>query len=348
MGLRKLSPRRLILLLLCAAIGLFAQITPLGLGPIVIVVSDLGRAEEFYREVLSFRTTATREDHARSFDRLTGVFGTNVRTATLELGAEAIELIEYRTPRGRPVPQDSHSNDLWFQHLAIVVSDMDLAAKRLASHGVKLISTAPQTLPAWNLNAAGIKAFYFLDSDGHPLELISFPPGKGDLRWHENPPVSGNPFLGIDHTAIAVSDTQRSLAFYRDTLGLRVTGESLNYGDEQDHLNHVFASKVRITSLRAQAGPGVEFLEYLVPRDGRRPPVDTRANDLWSSQTTLIAKEVSASVQELLKRKVEFISPEPLETLPLGAKGSRGVLIRDPDGHIILFRSTPNDNAHPN
>jgi catechol 2,3-dioxygenase-like lactoylglutathione lyase family enzyme len=317
-------------------------------GPIVIVVSDLDRAERFYTEVLSFRATVRREAHAETFDRLTGVFGTNVRVATLQLRAESIQLIEFLAPRGRPVPPDSRSTDLWFQHIAIVVSDMEASSARLFEFHVEQISTAPQTLPEWNPNAAGIKALYFRDTDGHPLELIYFPSRKGDPRWHQNQGKRDDAFLGIDHTAIAVADTERSLRFYRDVLGFRLVGESLNYGAEQDHLNHVFGSKVRITSLRSSAGPGVEFLEYLVPRDGRPSPADTKANDLWSSQTTLIAKEVSAPAQGLLKRKIEFISPEPQETLPLGEKGSRGILIRDPDGHIILFQSTPNDNARPN
>jgi catechol 2,3-dioxygenase-like lactoylglutathione lyase family enzyme len=314
-------------------------------GPVVIVVSDLERAEMFYTEVLSFRTTAKREAHAETFDRLTGVFGTNVRVATLLLGSESIQLMEYRTPRGRPVPPDSRSNDQWFQHIAIVVSDMDAASARLLQFHVRQISTAPQTLPEWNLNAAGIKALYFRDPDGHPLELIYFPPRKGDPRWHQNQGKREDPFLGIDHTAIAVADTERSLRFYHDVLGFRVVGESLNYGAEQDHLNHVFGSKVRITSLRSSAGPGVEFLEYLVPRDGRQPPTDTKANDLWSSQTTVLAKEFSTAVEELSKQKVAFVSPEPQETAPLGEKGSKGVLIRDPDGHMILFQSTPNDRV---
>ena len=339
---------RLIALLLCTATGVSAQLTPVAVGPIVIVVSDLDRAKTFYTQVLSFHTAATREAHEYGFDRLTGVFGTNVRVASLELGSESIELIEYRTPRGRPVPPDSKSNDQWFQHIAIVVSDMEAASARLFQFHVQPISTAPQTLPEWNLNAAGINALYFRDPDGHPLELIYFPPGKGDPRWHQGQGKRDGPFLGIDHTAIAVADTERSLRFYRDVLGLRVVGESLNYGAEQDHLNHVFGSKVRITSLRSPSGPGIEFLEYLTPRDGRPLPTDTKANDLWSSQTTLIAKEFPASVQELLKQKVEFISPEPQETLPLGEKGARGVLIRDPDGHFILFQSASDYHERQN
>jgi catechol 2,3-dioxygenase-like lactoylglutathione lyase family enzyme len=68
-------------------------------------------------------------------------------------------------------------------------------------------------------------------------------------------------FLGIDHTAIVVGNTDASLSFYRDMLGLRVAGESENYGTEQEHLNNVFGAQLRITSLRAAAGPGIELLE---------------------------------------------------------------------------------------
>jgi hypothetical protein len=76
-------------------------------------------------------------------------------------------------------------------------------------------------------------------------------------------------FLGIDHSAIVVTDTDASLAYYRDTLGLKVVGGSENYGVEQERLNNVFGARLRITALRAGYGPGVELLEYLAPRTGR-------------------------------------------------------------------------------
>jgi hypothetical protein len=76
------------------------------------------------------------------------------------------------------------------------------------------------------------------------LEIIWFPPGKGDSKWQQRAAdilaaeraetASNDPgstlFLGIDHTAIVVSDTDRSLAFYRDSLGMRVAGGAENYG----------------------------------------------------------------------------------------------------------------------
>ena len=70
-------------------------------------------------------------------------------------------MTEYLTPRGRPIPVDSRSNDQWFQHIAIVVSDMDKAYQQLRAHKVQHTSTGPQRIPDWNKAAAGIKAFYF-------------------------------------------------------------------------------------------------------------------------------------------------------------------------------------------
>src|SRR5437763_15422241 len=92
---------------------------------------------------------------------------------------------------------------------------MDAAYARLSSFKVRQISTGPQTLPEWNKNAAGIKAFYFRDPDGHVLEVLQFPRGKGEDRWQSKNAL----FLGIDHTAIVVQDTQRSLAFFWDFCG---------------------------------------------------------------------------------------------------------------------------------
>ena len=96
-------------------------------------------------------------------------------------------------------------------------SDMDSAYARLRRFKVQHASTGPQLLPKTIPNAAGIRAFYFRDPDGHPLEVLQFPPDKGDPKWHA---PSDRLFLGIDHTAIVVSDTRASLAFYRDVLGL--------------------------------------------------------------------------------------------------------------------------------
>src|SRR6266513_1429017 len=165
--------------------------------------------------------------------------------------------------------------------------------------------TGPQTLPPSNKAAAGIKAFYFRDPDQHNLEIIYFPPGKGDPRWQEK---TDNLYLGIDHTAIGIANTKASLHFYRDLLGFRKAGESENFGTEQEHLNQVFGAHLQITGMRVASGPRIEFLEYLTPRDGRPRPVDSKANDLLHWQTTVVASDVDALARKLREAHAGFIS----------------------------------------
>src|SRR5438552_15013742 len=170
-------------------------------GPIAITVEDLDRSVDFYTRVLTFEKISDAEVAGDDVEHLFGVFGSRVRIVTLKLGSESIELLQFLAPKGRPIPVDSRSNDVWFQHIAIIVSDMDRAYAVLRQNKVEHASSGPQRLPEWNKNAAGISAFYFKDPDGHPVEVLQFPPDKGSEKWHRR---SNQLFLGIDHTAIVV------------------------------------------------------------------------------------------------------------------------------------------------
>jgi catechol 2,3-dioxygenase-like lactoylglutathione lyase family enzyme len=254
-----------------------------------------------------------------------------MRIVRLRLGEESIELTEFLAPKGRPMPDDVRPNDRVFQHIAIIVRDMNEAYAWLRELRVEHASTGPQRLPDWNRNAGGISAFYFRDPDGHFLEILHFPPGKGLEKWQRTDRL----FLGIDHTAIVVDDTERSLALYRDTLGMAVAGESENYDTEQEHLNNVFGARLRITAFRAREGPGIEFLEYLAPRDGRAAPTDLRANDIAHWQTTVIVAAPERVFDLLPRRAFALVSPTVV-TLSRPTIGvARAVLLRDPDGHAL-------------
>jgi catechol 2,3-dioxygenase-like lactoylglutathione lyase family enzyme len=299
-----------------------------------MTVSDMDRAVDFYSKVLTFEKVSDVEVTGDAYEHLQGVFGLRMRVVQMKLGDEFIELTEYLAPRGRPIPVDSRSNDRWFQHIAIIVSDMDRAYNRLRQQKVEHASTGPQTLPDWNPNAGGIKAFYFKDPDGHPLEILQFPAGKGDPKWQN---AGGRLFLGIDHTAIVVWNTDETLRFYQTLIGLRIVGESENYGIEQERLNNVFGARLRITALRAASGPGIELLEYLAPRDGRPFPQDERANDIVHRQTRLVTRNADAAAGALRSNKTHFVS-SGVTSLPDAALGYRkALLVRDPDGHVLEF-----------
>lgn len=292
-----------------------------------MTVSDLDRSVEFYTKVLSFEKVFEFEADGDAFEHLQGVFGVRLRRARLRLGGEFIELTEYLAPKGRPAPVDARSNDRWFQHVALIVSDMDRAYQWLRQNRVQHASPGPQRLPDWNKNAGGISAFYFRDPDGHALEVLSFPADKGNPKWHG---ATDKLFLGIDHTAIVISDTEASLSFYRDTLGLEVAGESENYGPEQERLNNVFGARLRITAVRATSGPGIEFLEYLAPSGGRPYPADAKPNDLIHWQTRVVASSAERAANDLRRSHRAFISTGVVE---IGSR--KAVIVRDPDGHAI-------------
>jgi catechol 2,3-dioxygenase-like lactoylglutathione lyase family enzyme len=298
-----------------------------------VTVSDMERSLVFYTRVLPFKRVSGRELAGDDYEHLVGVFGARVRIERLRLGDEYLELMQFLAPAGRSIPEDSRSNDGWFQHVALIVSDMDAAYALLRDHAVRHASTGPQRLPDWNPNAGGIRAFYFRDPDGHALEVLEFPPGKGDPRWQRR---DGRLFLGIDHTAITVADTDSSLRFYRDALGLHVAGASENYGPEQERLNNVFGARLRITALRSGSGPGIELLEYLAPRTGRPMPRDTVATDLWHWQVNTRGSVADAD-QAVRAGHYAYVSPGPVK---VDGGGAEALMVRDPDGHALMVQDT--------
>lgn len=328
-----------------------ALVSPMAVQQVTMVGMTVGEMESaiaFYSQVLDFHKLSDIEVSGVAYEQLTGVRGARMRVVRMQLGREVIELTDYLAPEGRPIPLDSRSHDHWFQHIAIVVSDMDAAYQRLRAAQVQFVSNMPQTLPDYLTAAAGIKAFYFQDPEGHNLEVIYFPPGKGDPRWQE---PTDHLFLGIDHTAIATDDTDTSLKFYRDVLGLRVAGESENYGSEQEHLNNVFGAHLQITGLRAAVGPGIEFLDYLAPPGGRPIPPDLQANDLMQWQTTLVVEAVDQAVQRLQTLGYTRISSQVVSLPDTRLGFQQGCLVRDPDGHVLRLVeaaiAVPTPNAPP-
>ena len=324
------------LLLTSLIAGVRAAASPLvsAVDSVDMTVSDMDQAVDFYSRVLSFRKVRDTQVAGETYENLEGVFGVRMRVVRMQLGDEFIELTEYLAPKGRPIAAGARSNDYSFQHIAIIVSDVGKAYAWLRQNKVEYTSSAPQRLPNWNRNAAGIKAFYFKDPDGHPLEILEFPPDKGAEKWHQS---SDKLFLGVDHTAIVVGNTDASLHFYHDLLGMQIAGESENYGTEQEHLSNVFGAHLRITSLRAASGPGIELLEYLSPRDGRRFPLDEHANDVIHRQTVLLTKSANQAARDLFSAKVNSVSSAVIAN-QMDELGYRSAfVVRDPDGHAVAI-----------
>jgi hypothetical protein len=155
----EMSLAKAALFLLLAALTLSAQAGVREVGAIGLTVGDLDRELMFYTNTLPFEVVSISDASGPTQDALLGLNAVKLRVAMLKLGDERITLTEHLVNKGQSIPGDSQSYDHWFQHIAIVVRDINTAYERLRQHKVKHVSTAPQTLPAWNKGAAGIKAF---------------------------------------------------------------------------------------------------------------------------------------------------------------------------------------------
>jgi catechol 2,3-dioxygenase-like lactoylglutathione lyase family enzyme len=181
---------------------------------------------------------------------------------------------------------EASSSDLIFQHLAVVATDIRQAYQRLLGvEGWSPISNGgPRRLP---LSSGGVTAFKFRDPDGHPLELLAFPPDRTPHGWKTDRGL----FAGIDHSAIVVSDTARSIAFY-ETLGLSVVSRSLNSGIEQEKLDGICEPRVEVTALAPHhSTPHVELLCYA--SGAHRPHGILRSNDVAATRVVMEAERTA-------------------------------------------------------
>ena len=295
---------------------------------VTLIVSDLDRAEEDYVRTFGC-SVEQRSDIEPSLTGVLCIRQARGRRSLLRLGGERIELLEFTDSAGRPYPPDSTSTDLWFQHMAIVVSDITDAYQRvMADQRFRPISRAgPVRLPD---SSGGVTAFKFRDHDGHPMELFAFPDGHGPAEWR-NANGAGS-FLGVDHTAIAIGHTAISTRFFGSVFGFSAGTRTENRGPEQADLDDVEDVHVSVTQLGPDLpAPRMELLRYHVGT--RRPiPPGTASNDILATHCALRVASLDATTAALARRGTP-VADEHLMTL---RGGIRAALIAGPDGHRFL------------
>jgi catechol 2,3-dioxygenase-like lactoylglutathione lyase family enzyme len=271
----------------------------LALERISVTVGDLAAMQAFYCEALGFEAVGPPHMADPALAKLLGA--KSLFLVVLRRGGQSLELAAFDPP-GDCYPPERHSNDLLFQHVALVCEDIATAYAVLSRYPHAAISrNGPQNLPG------GIAAYKFRDPEGHPLELIQFPKA--------NPDSAG----GIDHSALSSADAEKSIAFYTQELGFSVASRQVNAGPAQDAMDDLDNVSADIVALAPkQATPHVELLGYRLPK-GRagaaRRPADIAA-------TRLVLR---------VDRLEQHIGAVYL------ADGSQAALIHDPDGHALLL-----------
>jgi len=293
------------------------------LSRIGLVSADPKQLAQFYMDAFGFCLEEQRSTEMR-----------------LKLHHQNIEIMAFDLP-GRSYPDHITGENLLFQHFAIVVADMRKAYERLKSQpGWSPISLAgPEQLP---MASGGVSAFKFRDPEGHPLEFIAFPDNSQPSIWRTTP--GDSLYLGIDHSAISVADTERSIAFYQ-ALGFVVSGCSLNRGSEQGRLDAVPSATVNVTGLElyGQAAPHLELLCYRgegAQRDQKFRVPDP--NDI--AATRLVFRVHTAAA---FSRFCALFKDALLAVPEMSDGHVLRVLLRDPDNHLIALELVQPPVAKP-
>jgi glyoxylase I family protein len=142
------------------------------------------------------------------------------------------------------------------------------------------------------------------------------------------------PVGGLDHIAITVSDTQRSLDFYCGVLGLRQVEQHQLVGEDIDRANGIKGGAAQSTRLAAPDTPTIliDLLEYFeLPKESAVAPLGR----VGACHFCLSVKNLTAFYDELRGKGVEFISEPVNFALEHGSVDV--VFLRDPDGNFVEF-----------
>ncbi len=140
----------------------------------------------------------------------------------------------------------------------------------------------------------------------------------------------------IMHIGVTVSDIDRSIAFYRDVLGLQFQGEILMEGKETDLLFQRENCRARVAYLNGSEeiiAPPVELIQF-ISEDAAQDAADLFKTSI--SEICFNVEDIDAFYKHLLEHQVECLSaPQPFDFTAFGFSKSKAMYFKDPDGIIL-------------
>jgi catechol 2,3-dioxygenase-like lactoylglutathione lyase family enzyme len=132
---------------------------------------------------------------------------------------------------------------------------------------------------------------------------------------------------GLHHLTLICSDMERTIAFYRDLLGLAVVRDGAS--DDDPGTRHVWFGA-------GDGAPGrlVSCMEY--------PQMQTASQGVGATHHFAL----SVSSGEELDAWRDYLRGQGVESTDVFERGGfRSIYLRDPDGHIIEIATRPLDEA---
>jgi lactoylglutathione lyase len=139
--------------------------------------------------------------------------------------------------------------------------------------------------------------------------------------------------LAIDHLGLTVASIERSLTFWRDLLGLEVTGRGTIEWEHIDRLTGIPRTRIEWIELRLPDGATIELQQYHRPVGQAVPHGEE--NEPGRSHVSIVVDDAAAVLERA--RAAGFRSrSSQVVLIERGAyRGSLAAYILDPDGYGV-------------
>ena len=143
----------------------------------------------------------------------------------------------------------------------------------------------------------------------------------------------------LNHTGFVVSDMERSLAFYRDMLGLREETNGIREGAGISEVVGYPDAKLHIVYLgTGDLKHSVELVQYLNPVGIKISP--TARNAIGACHLGIVVDDLDALYEDLSSKGAEFAGPVVARDGNL--YGRKITFLQDPDGNWLeLLEGSP-------
>ena len=135
----------------------------------------------------------------------------------------------------------------------------------------------------------------------------------------------------IYHVGLTVSDLDKSIAFYRDVLGLKFQGEIMMVGEETDKMFQKKNCKARVAYLNGSENietPPVELIQFV---DNDFKKVQSNLFETSISELCFYTDDIDTIYKELIENNVECLSePQYFDFSLQGFGKSKAFYFKDP------------------
>ncbi len=140
----------------------------------------------------------------------------------------------------------------------------------------------------------------------------------------------------VVHVGLTVSDLEKSITFYKDTLGLSFEGKMKMEGESTDRLFNIQDCKVKVAYLNGSKEINTPMIELLEFSPKAKIDKGIRLDKTSISEVCFDVEDIDVLYKKLLHKGVEFLSePQYFDLSDQGFGKSKAVYFKDPDGIIL-------------